>query len=558
MNALRFSLVATFLIAFAGCGAPSTPSESSDAAKSARPTTPAGGPDYGDTIIEIIDAEPAHMNPILATSDGDSRYMGRYIFELLLELDLDTFEFKPMLAKSWEISDDHLTFTFHLDENAQFSDGHPVTTADVKYTFDMVMDPSNDTGPLRSYLLDIDEIKPIDEHTITFHAKKPYFGLFAQVSDVEIYPKHIYEGKNFNDHPLNRAPVGSGPYVFERWDTGQQIAMTRNEHYWGKKPAYIDKRVFRLITDDEAAFQVVERQEADLFQNMSPEKFTGRAARPQFEAKFQRLTPDSPVPGFLSRFNYIGWNMRKPQFADKRVRQALCMLFDRQSVIDTVWAGLGTIITGSEFHKLPEYNQNVKPLPFDPEAAKKLLDEAGWTDRDRDGVRENSDGVKLEFELGFASGVPEYVQLGAVYQEELTRAGIKCNLNPMEWATFQERVQKRTFDACMLAWLTTVVSDPYQLWHSSQTETGSNYPGISNAEADKLMEDARPEFDHEKRVVLYHRLHEILHDEQPYLFLYARPGLVAVDKRFEGVVLHKGGLDPREWWVPKAKQRYDS
>ena len=247
--------------------------------------------------------------------------------------------------------------------------------------------------------------------------------------------------------------------------------------------------------------------------------------------------------------------MRKPQFADKRVRRALCMLFDRQSIIDNVWGGLGTVITGSMFHKVPEYDQNIKPWPFDPEGAARLLEEAGWVDTDGDGIRDK-DGVPFEFELTFSSGIQEYERLGAVYKEELARVGINMKLNPMEWATFQERVYNRNFDACMLAWVTSIMLDGYSLWHSSQAEQGMNHSGLIRDDLDKNLEDYRVEFDRDKRIVISHKIHAILHEEQPYLFLYARPGLVAFDKRVHGTIEHTGGFDALDWWVPTAQQKY--
>jgi peptide/nickel transport system substrate-binding protein len=290
---------------------------------------------------------------------------------------------------------------------------------------------------------------------------------------------------------------------------------------------------------------------------VKPDDWLRGGSTPEFIAKFNRFTPNSPIPGYVSRLNYIGWNMRKPQFSDKRVRQALCMLFDRQLVIDEVWGGIGTLVTGDIYHLAPEYNKDVKPWPFDPVAAGKLLDEAGWKDTNQDGVRDKN-GIDFEFELSFASGVQEYERLGTVYQEELKRAGIKVVLGPLEWATFQDRVQNRNFDACMLAWLLDVGPDPYQLFHSSQSEKGSNYPGLNIPEVDQILEDARQEFSQEKRNTMYHRYHEILHEEQPYIFLYARPGLIAIDKRFQGGNNKPGGLVPMDWWVPKDQQKYTS
>jgi peptide/nickel transport system substrate-binding protein len=537
-----------------GCSGPSQSPPSASASQAPQENVPIEERDMGDTLILSLDAEPAHLNSVLDTGDANTRYIDSFIFDTLLTVDRDTLDVKPRVATSWEISDDHKTYTFHLNEDAVFSDGIPLTARDIKFSWEMIMNPANDTAALRNYMQDIASIDVLDDHTIRFNMGRVYFRhIISLGTELQILPEHIYAGRDLNTHPNNRAPIGSGPYIFEKWDTGQQIILTRNENYWGT-PQPIEKRIWKIIVDDNAAFQALERGDTDMYP-VKPDDWLRKASRPEFEARFTKVTPDSPIPGFLSRLNYIGWNMRKEPFKDKRVRQALCMLFDRELIIETVWGGLGTIVTGDIYHKAPEYNQSVKPWPFDPERAARLLDEAGWIDSDKDGIRDKN-GVKFSFELSYAANVQEYDRLGTVYQEELKRAGIEMKLNPLEWASFQERVQRRTFDACMLAWLLDVGPDPYQLWHSSQAEKGSNYPGLKNAEEDKILEDARQEFDQAKRIKLYHRHHEILHEEQPYLFLFARPGLLAVDKRFRGIIVHKGGLDPLEWWVPAALQKY--
>jgi peptide/nickel transport system substrate-binding protein len=138
----------------------------------------------------------------------------------------------------------------------------------------------------------------------------------------------------------------------------------------------------------------------------------------------------------------------------------------------------------------------------------------------------------------------------------LTKAGIEVTLRPLEFATLIESVQERTFDSFVAGWSLTYESDPYQLWHTSQSEQGSNYTGFGNAETDKLIEDARLEFDRDKRVTLYRRLHQILHDEQPYTFLFNRQRVVAASKRFQNVTMYKQGFDILEWWVPVELQKY--
>ncbi|MFP6581165.1 MAG: peptide-binding protein [Candidatus Hydrogenedentota bacterium] len=510
--------------------------------------------DMGDTLVLRLRAEPPHLNILLDTADAGASYIANgFIFEPLMMVNDDTLEWEPFIAKSWEISDDHLTYTFQLRDDVTFSDGVPLTAHDIKFTFDITMKPEVEAFQRKASLEDIDTVTVLDDYTIQYKMKKPFFRHLLILALGEIYPKHIYEKGDFNHHERNRSPIGSGPYLFEKWDTGQQIVITRNENYWGEKQP-LKKRIWKIITDDNAAFQALERGDVDM-NDIPPDDWNRKASTDAFEKKFNKYTPDSPIPGLFSRYNYVGWNMRKPQFQDKRVRQALAMLFDTQLIIDTVWGGLGTRITGGIYHKAPEYDRTVLPLPFDPEAAAKLLDEAGWIDTDGDGIRDK-DGIKFEFELGFAASVAEYERLGTVYQEELKRAGIDMRLGPLEWATFSERVHNRNFDACMLAWLTPIMADPYPLWHSSQAESGVNYSGLQNAELDKILENIRLEFDREKRIVLYKEAQAIIYGEQPYLFLYARPGLQAFDKRIHGTIEHTGGFNPLDWWVPAHQQKY--
>ncbi len=528
----------------------SAPVEVATSTPERRPTSE---PVNGDTLMACLDSEPPHLNPLLSTQGAVGQYVGSFIFETMIDLDNESLEFIPKVAERWEIAEDKLTYTFYLKKDVTFSDGTPLTAHDVLFSYNVIKDPANDTANLRNYLNDIEEVVVDDDYTISFKMKQPYFRNLYVCGALEILPKHIYDGAEFNSHPNNRKPVGSGPYVFDSWNTGQSITLVKNQKYWGD-PVYLDKIQFKIITDDNVAIQVLEKNELDMLR-MQPEQWVTRASTPEFERKFDKYVPFSQIPGYVGHYRYIAWNMRKPQFADKRVRQALTLLLDRELMLQEIWHGLGQVTSGSFSPKVPEYDQSIKPWPFDPMRAAQLLDEAGWKDTDRDGVREK-DGNKLEFELSFTAAVPEYVTMCNVYQEELARVGIKMTQRPLEWATFQQRVHDRNFDACMLAWLLPIMPDPYQLWHSSQAESGSNYPGFINEEADKIMDAGRLEFDDDKRAALYRKFHAILHEEQPYTFLTTNPGLYAVDKRFENVRAYDIGLDAEEWWVPLADQRY--
>lgn len=536
----------------AACGGPGgQPQEGAGAegreSTSSAPPEAAGEPAEGDWIISRMAAETENLNPYTSTDAYASR-INEFIFESLLDRDNQTLEMIPELAESWEISEDKLTYTFTLHEGTAFSDGTPLTTEDIKFSFDTIKDPKIDAPHLRNYYKDVTACEIIDARTARFTCSKPYFRHIVMIGGLEIIPKHIYGVGEFNKHPNNRNPVGSGPYVLEKWDPGQQIVLAANPAYWGKRP-YLDKRIYRLILSDGPALQALTGGQLDTM-SLTPDQWVKETNTRRFTETFNKFSFYGPY------YNYVGWNNRRPQFSDKMVRRALTMLLDREQIRETIFHGLAIAVTGNFFIDSPEYNKDVQPWPFDPEQAKQLLTGAGWTDSDGDGIRDQ-DGVAFRFELIIKNESPETEGIATVFQNELKRAGIQMTIRPLEWATFLQQVDARQYDACILGWSMPPDPDPYQVWHSSQAEgRGSNFVGFTSAEADTIIETARETFDRDKRIELYHRFHEILHEEQPYTFLFCSKSLLAVDKRFHGIVMYPFGPDSEEWWVPKALQRY--
>ena len=303
------------------------------------------GPVEGDWLVTRLSAEPALLNPILDQLDANGRYIMDLVGDTLLDLDRATMEFIPRLADSWEVSDDHLEYTFHLREGLVFSDGVPLTVEDVKFSLEILKDPKSDSSDFRSYFSDVSHVEITGANTLKFICTKSYFGHLLTVSSMPVIPKHIYGVGDINKHPANRAPVGSGAYRFEAWDTGQQIAIVRNEKYWGKRP-YLDRHVFKIITDDDAAFQVLPRHEIDTMR-FPAEMWNTRGSTPEFEAAFNKFTPSSSIPGYVGAYAWIGWNMRDPRFADKRVHRALTLLLDRELLLAEVFGFIGVVISGS-------------------------------------------------------------------------------------------------------------------------------------------------------------------------------------------------------------------
>ncbi len=505
-------------------------------------------------MVWHLGAEPDTLNRIIATDVYESRING-FIYDSLVDRDNKTLELIPRLASSWEISDDKLVFTFHLRKDVKWHDGLPFTAEDVLYTYERIQDPKVDAPHLRVYYKDIKKVEKLDEYTVRFTYARPYFKALEFCGGIPIVAKHVYDdGKDFNTNPAGRHPIGTGPYKFVKWDTGKKIVIERNEQYWDPTRIPEIKGIFfKIISDDSVALQELKKGEIDMA-SLRPIQWVKQIDSPRFQQNFVRHQYYTPG------YRFIGWNLRRPFFQNKKVRQALTMLINRQAIVNKLEFGLGKVISGPFFFQAYEYNQKIVPLPYDPEVAKKLLEEAGWVDSDGDGIRDKEIEHKVEGEIKkerlpfrftflIPSGIRFYERLASIMKEDFNKAGVDIDIRTMEWAAFIGRVNKRDFDATSLGWSFGFDEDPYQVWHSSQAKEGSNFVGFENEEADKIMEEGRVTFDQDKRAELYHRFHEIIADEQPYTFLYTGQALVARSKRFTNVNVYRGGLDVLEWKV---------
>jgi len=497
------------------------------------------------SLIYHLTSEPDTLNRITATDAYEGRING-FIFDSLIERDNSTLEFIPKLAKTWEVSEDKLTYTFKLHDNIRWHDGKPFTADDVVYTFETIMNEKVDAPHLRVYYKDIKKVEKLDDYTVRFTYAQPYFKAMEFVGGIPVIPKHIFDdGKDFNTHPAGRAPIGTGPFKFKRWDTGARIVLERNDGYWDKsKFPELKRVVFKIIPDDIVAFQRLKKGELDM-DGLSAKQWAKQTDTPAFKKLFEKHQYYTPS------YFYVGWNLRRPYFQDRKVRKALAMLINRESILKNLEYGIGKLSTGPFWIFGYEYDPSLPQIAFDPAGAKKLLDEAGWIDHDGDGIRDK-DGVPFRFKFLVPSGAEFYTNLSTIMKKDFAGAGIEVEIQTMEWATFVQQLNSRNFDAVSLAWSFGFDQDPYQVWHSTQAEKGSNFVGFQNGEADNIMEEARRSFDKERRTELYHRLHRLIYDEQPYAFLYARPSLLARSRRFDNVRVYPGGVDILEWKIGKG------
>ncbi|MBM4019237.1 MAG: hypothetical protein FJ288_13090 [Planctomycetes bacterium] len=501
----------------------------------------------GGTLRGNFTAEPRTLNP-LTSKDIYATYVHDRVLESLIERDFDTLQWKPMLADRWEVSPDGLIITFHLDARARFSDGKPVTADDVVFTYQAIVNPQIDCRDLASYFEYCDRCEKADDRTVRFVWKKPYFKSL-EFSGIMVLPKHLYafkDPKAFND--ITDKLVGTGPYKLGEWKTGEHLVLERNENYW-REPVAIDRTVFRFILEEQASVQAFLAGDLDDLP-LSPEWWVKLRSRPETLEKYQWFRYSTPFNGY----GYIGWNNARPPFDDARVRRAMTHLVWREQLLKFMRYDIGAITSGPFWPGGKQYDASVAPLPFDRQAARRLLAEAGWQDRDGDGWLENLKGRRFTFELAYPAGNQETRDFVRILREEFRRMGIDMSERAYTWAVFTTKLDNRDFDAVRLGWGGGgVENDPYQIWHSSQIAgQGSNFIFFRSPEADRLIELARQTLDDEKRNELFHRFHRLVHQEQPYTFLWAPESLRAMSARVMGARVHRLGMDWREWWLGKG------
>lgn len=447
-------------------------------------------------------------------------------------------------------------FTFYLRKDAKWHDGKPFSGRDVVWTYKTIMDPRIECGHYRNYLQDLESVELVDQdpHVVRFTWFKPYFNAWADSAGFTALSEAYYrydDPKEFNTGENNQSLVGNGEWRLDKWERQREMVFVRNEDYYGRKP-HFKRLVVRFIKDLQVQLQLFEDGKLDT-QGLLPSQMKSRENDPAFNAKFNINI------SIASNYRFVGWNARKPIFADKRVRQALTMLIDRDRICSEIQRGYAIPQHNTVHPENPAYwkDQPRHAWPFDPERARRQLTEIGWKDADGDGVLDK-DGLSFRFTLLIPASIPEYEAMANLMKASFAKVGIDMSVNNLEWSAFTEKLDRLQFDAVSLGWrLGAGEEDPYQLWHSSQAdEKESNFCNFRNKEADRLIEECRRELNAERRYRKLARFQEIVNEEQPYTFLFVGKRLVAYDKRIQNVQFRLAGSNSNRWWVPQAQQKY--
>lgn len=542
--------------------APAAAGDAFDRARAA-----AARPDHaqGDWLMLAFGTGLKTLTP-LVSSDAYASEVQSYVIEPLISRDPDTLEWKGLLAERWTISPDGLTITFKLRRDVTFSDGQPFTAKDVAFSFAFIMNEKIAAPRARAYYAKVASVRAVDDHTVEFVFAEPYFNALALAGGMDILAEHFY--KRFLDDPraFNESRgllLGTGPYRLpdpERWTPDQgRVELERNPRYWGPVDGAYDRIVWRVIENDSARLTTFRNQEIDVY-----------GARPR---EYQGLLDDAALAGRTHQFEYmsptagyswIGWNQSrggKPtRFADARVRQAMSHLTDVQRLIEEVFLGYGEAAVSPFSERSPQHDKALKPIAFDLERARTLLREAGYEDRNGDGVIEGADGAPFEFELTFFQDNEDTRRMVLFLRDIYARAGVVMKPRPTEWSVMLDNLNRKDFDAITLAWTSGVEVDIFQMFHSSQTmEGGDNFISYRSPELDRLIDAARAEVDEDKRMALWRQAERVMVEDQPYTFLLRRKSLVFVDQRIANLQNTALGLNlmmvPVETYVPAAQQR---
>ncbi len=448
-----------------------------------------------------------------------------------------------------------------------FLQKHPVTAADFKFYVDALLNPfvaEAGAAALRTFYSEIEEVRVIDDLTfvvrwrpqdvvedsgkrtrkIKYISKQLTGGLqplpswiykyypdgskiIEDNAGLDVYRTDSVWAQNFSQHWANHLIVSCGPWTFDSL-TDKMIRYKRNPDYYIPGQVLTQAMEIEFKESPDAIWQDFKAGKLDMYE-LAPEKeieLKNFLASSQYAEQVKKGLAIQALPYVHRSYAYIGWNETSPLFSSKKVRQALSMAIDANRIIEQFLNGQGVPISGPFFRYSPSYDETIKPYPYDPQQARRLLEEEGWRDTQGDGVLyKTANGKKLpfRFELTYYSKSPRMRVIVEYIATSLREIGIDCKLNGVDTPDLTAAFDDKTFDAIALAWmLGSPPEDPKQLWHSSgaKEKGSSNFIGFSNKEADELIEKLQYEYDPQKRLQLYHRFHAIIHDEAPYAFLF--------------------------------------
>lgn len=500
---IALAILLLFSMILAACSTNSAQSDDKEAA--------AEGNSTGGTLNVVRLSDATSLDPHFITDIPSANINYQKVYEGLVKPDKD-FVLQPSLAKEWKVIDD-TTWEFKLNEGITFHDGAPFDAEAVKATFERLLDPAT-ASPQREKFSMIKEVKVIDPTTVQFLLEYPYAPLLSILASQEggiISPKALAE----DPESLKEKPVGTGPFVFESWKSGQEISLTRNEDYWGEKPN-IDRVVFKVVPEDATRLAMIETGEAHINDQVPVTEIERIEASETMDL--------TRAEGLAVEF--LGFNTQKAPLDDVRVRKAISHAIERESIISGVYNNVGTLANSAMSPKVFGYSENTKPAEYDLNEAKKLLKEAG------------AENLKISL---LTSDRKERINMAEVIQSQLKGIGVEVEIQVVEYGTFIEMTNSGEHQMYISGWGNATGDgdyNQYNLFHTASHGPAGNSFYYSNSEADKMIEAAREETDENKRLEIYEEVAQIELDEAVYVPIRNYEHIAAHNKNVSGYWLN--------------------
>ena len=543
----RWSVLLSLLTAFALTVAACAPQESSDGGGGS--SSAEGEPQQGGTVVFGAEQEPAgSLNSDLAAS---SLFWGAMIMSQVIEGAYEVqpdFTYEPNLIDGEAEVDEGppFTVTYNILEEAQWSDGTPVTADDFEFTLDTILDPKVDIATTDGYDL-ITKTEIVDDKTITFTFKEP-FAPYKEIFN-HIYPKHAIEGEDFNKVWTNcicdkqGEPIGTGPFLITDYKKGSELTTSRNEEYWGEHKAYLDEVVWRFTTDTNTEIQSLRGEEVDLIY-----------PQPQLELTALEEVPGVEIiSGFGATWEHVDFQQKNPLLAERFVRQAISYGIDRDAIVERL---LQKINPDSEVLQnliyvanQDEYEPHFQTYDFDPDKATQLLEDNGCTEGSG-GIYE-CNGEPLSFGFKSTSGNALRELTFEVIQQQLKEVGIEVNSEFGEADIVFTDLAERKYDIFMFAWVGS--ADPFSgntIWECGGDQ---NYQGSCEPEATKLLKQTTSILDPAERADVYNQADAIMAEDVPVLPLYQKPTYLAYFDKLHNIEDNATNEGPffnsEDWWI---------
>ncbi|NOZ83523.1 MAG: peptide-binding protein [Epsilonproteobacteria bacterium] len=498
---------------------------------------------YASTLVQRSIGDASRINPIFATDSASGEISG-WIFNGLLKYNAN-LKLTGDLAKKYLVSKDGKTVTFILRKGIKWQDGVEFTSADPLFTYRALKNPEVATPYSTDFML-IDKAEAIGKYIFRVHYKTVFVPALASWT-MGILPYHLLKGHNLATDRFNRHPIGTGPYKLTKWKSGQSILLTKNNNYFRGAPR-IDHLLYKIIPDSATAFLQLETGKIDAM-GLSPIQL-----KRQITEKIKENYKIYINPSF--GYTYLGLNLRRKLFQNKKVRKALNYAINKKQIIDTILFGEGTVSNGIYPPTSWVYDSSVRASKYNLPKAERLLKETGYIYKDGKLIK---DGKQFSFTVVTNQGNNERKYAALLIQSDLKKIGIKMNIRILEWQAFLNLVNSRNFDAVLLGWQLSPDPDQFSIWDSSQDKPGGfNFVGYHNKTVDKLLERGRKTMDRKQRKIIYQKINKIIFNDKPYLFLYSPYSIVVIQKRFKGIKKEKAGIFYHlvDWYVPKRLEIY--